>query len=389
VVPQTSWLALILFGFFLGLAVLAKGPAAIILSGGAIFFWALFTKRWRDAFRLVHPAALAAFCLTALPWYILCARRNPDFFRIFIIEHNFKRYLTPEFQHIQPFWFYLPVLLVAFLPWTGALLWTAAVGGAQIAFRKKPSSPSLFLLSWSLFVVLFFTLSRSKLPGYILPALPAICLVMARGCTARAHAHSKSFRLVVLFSALFFFVLLGLLSSMTPHVLQGNEKFGIAISLVLVAVGAANLFLGIFQTSHQESLHRLLAAASFVLPLLLITSLSDKLLPSFFRSDPSGRSLARELQVRNIPSERLMVAWMDRGLHYSLNYYLHKEIGVWNWDHLTEGYVVTGTYLCKRLDRPPFPCRPIPIDYESTGSFLFWVGPFTSADNLPRSGQPH
>src|SRR6266849_3135070 len=88
ILPRTSWLPLLLFGFFLGLAVLAKGPAAIILSGGTIFFRALFTKRWRDAFRLFHPAALVSFCLSALPWYILCARRNPDFFRIFIIEHN-------------------------------------------------------------------------------------------------------------------------------------------------------------------------------------------------------------------------------------------------------------------------------------------------------------
>src|SRR5712691_11275247 len=133
VIPQTPCFALVLFGFFLGLAVLAKGPVGIILSGEAVFFWALVTKRWRDAFRLFHPAALASFCLTALPWYILCARRNPDFFRLFIIEHNFNRYLTPEFQHIQPFWHYLPVLLVAFLPWTGAMVWTAVVGGVRLA----------------------------------------------------------------------------------------------------------------------------------------------------------------------------------------------------------------------------------------------------------------
>src|SRR5256886_11901877 len=117
ILPRTPWLPLLLFGFFLGLAVLAKGPVAIILSAGPIFFWALFRKRWREAFRLFHPAALASFCLTALPWYILCARRNPDFFRIFIIEHNFKRYLTPEFQHIQPFWYYGPIILIAILPW--------------------------------------------------------------------------------------------------------------------------------------------------------------------------------------------------------------------------------------------------------------------------------
>ncbi|HSC45565.1 MAG TPA: phospholipid carrier-dependent glycosyltransferase, partial [Candidatus Acidoferrum sp.] len=75
--PRAPWLALLLFGFFLGLAVLAKGPAGIILIGGAVFFWGLFTKRWRDSLRLLHPAAIVAFCLTALPWYILCARRNP------------------------------------------------------------------------------------------------------------------------------------------------------------------------------------------------------------------------------------------------------------------------------------------------------------------------
>ena len=67
ILPRTPWLALLLFGFFLGLAVLAKGPAAIILCGGAIFFWAIFTRRWRDALRLLHPAAIGPFRLTALP----------------------------------------------------------------------------------------------------------------------------------------------------------------------------------------------------------------------------------------------------------------------------------------------------------------------------------
>jgi 4-amino-4-deoxy-L-arabinose transferase-like glycosyltransferase len=156
IVPRTRWPALFLFGFFLGLAVLAKGPAAIILSGGAIFFWALFTKRWREALRLLHPVALASFCLTALPWYILCARRNPDFLHIFIIEHNFKRYLTPEFQHIQAFWFYAPVLLVAFLPWTAVLLWTGAAGLIRSVKLRKCSDGMSFLLCWVSFCVVFF-----------------------------------------------------------------------------------------------------------------------------------------------------------------------------------------------------------------------------------------
>ena len=175
-------LSLLLFGFFLGLATLAKGPAAIILSGGAVLLWAAFTKRWRDAFRCLHPVAIVSFCATALPWYILCARRNPDFFRVFIIEHNFKRFLTPEFQHIQPFWFYIPILLIAIFPWT-LLLLTDALGRA---FRNRKerqlwiSQSSAFLCFWPFFCFLFFSISRSKLPGYILPAVPPLALLAAR-----------------------------------------------------------------------------------------------------------------------------------------------------------------------------------------------------------------
>src|SRR5438046_2118129 len=171
VIPRTPWIELILFGFFLGLAVLAKGPAAIILTGGAVFFWALITKRWRDAVRLLHPVAIVSFCATALPWYILCARRNPDFFHIFIIEHNFKRYLTPEFQHIQPFWYYVPVLSIALLPWLAVALGTFA-GWALKKFTFSLRHATLYFLGWGLFCLVFFSTSNSKPPGYILPGFP-------------------------------------------------------------------------------------------------------------------------------------------------------------------------------------------------------------------------
>jgi 4-amino-4-deoxy-L-arabinose transferase-like glycosyltransferase len=178
ILPHTPWFALIFFGFFLGLAVLAKGPAAIILCGGAVFFWALFAKRWRDALRLFHPVGLASFCLTALPWYILCARRNPDFFHVFIIEHNFKRYLTPEFQHIQPFWFYGPILFIALIPWMGTSICAVSYIFQQ-KFGMQLNSVSIFFMCWGFFPVLFFSLSKSKLPGYILPAILPFVLVTA------------------------------------------------------------------------------------------------------------------------------------------------------------------------------------------------------------------
>jgi len=133
VIPQPPWLALVLFRFFSWARGPCERPRGHHSRSGSVFFWALFTKRWRDAFRLFHPAALASFFATALPWYVLCARRNPDFFRIFIIEHNFKRYLTPEFQHIQPFWYYVPVLLIALAPW---IPWVISFSTAQACFSQ-------------------------------------------------------------------------------------------------------------------------------------------------------------------------------------------------------------------------------------------------------------
>jgi 4-amino-4-deoxy-L-arabinose transferase-like glycosyltransferase len=388
ILPRTPWLALILFGFFLGLAVLAKGPAAIILSGGAIFIWALFTKRWRDAFRLFHPAALASFCLTALPWYILCARRNPDFFRIFIIEHNFKRYLTPEFQHIQPFWYYVPVLLVAFLPWTGVLLWTAIAGGTQIVHRKEISSPSFFLLCWFLFVVFFFTFSRSKLPGYILPAFPSICLIAARACVTLTSAHRKSFRFSLITAAVFLFLLLALVRMVTPNISFGSEKFGGIAGLIIALMGLANVFLGIFYPSCSGTDLRKLLAASSVVLILLAVSLADGLLSSYFRWDPSGRSLSEEIRRNGIPSQELRARAMSRGLRYSLSFYVHNEVTEWEAEHPREGYLLSGGRYCRWIMGSDLTCEEIPFNLEKTGFFLYRVER-RSADRSSHSGQPH
>jgi len=388
ILPRTPWLALILFGFFLGLAVLAKGPAAVILFGGAILFWALFTKRWRDAFRLLHPAAIAAFCLTALPWYVLCARRNPDFFRIFMIEHNFKRYLTPEFQHIQPFWFYLPVLLVMLLPWTAVMLWAAIEGGSRIAESKRISPGTLFLLSWSGFVVLFFGLSQSKLPGYILPSIAAICLIVTHACVSMASAHLKSFRLVVITAGVILFFLFSLIRVATPHVSQASEKFGVMASLIIALMGAANISFGIFYPSCSGTDLRKLLAASAVVPILLALSLTDGLLSSYFRWDPSGRSLSEEIRRNGIPSQELLVRAMGRGQRYSLSFYLHNEVTEWEADHPRNGYLLSGGKYCRGMIGADLTCEEIPFNLEKTGFFLYRIER-RSPDTLPDRRQPH
>jgi len=388
ILPRAPWLALVLFGFFLGLAVLAKGPAAIILSAGAIFFWALFTKRWRDAFRLFHPAAIASFCLTSLPWYVLCGRRNPDFLRIFIVEHNFKRYLTPEFQHIQPFWFYIPVLLVAFLPWTAAILWTAVEGSARIAKSKKTSPQTLFLLSWSGLVVLFFSLSHSKLPGYVLPSIPAICLIVTRACVAMASAHRQTFRFINITAAFILLLLSALVSVATPHISRANERFGVLAGLTIALMGAANILLGIFHPWRSATDLRKLLATSAIVPILLAVSLTDGLLSSYFRWDPSGRSLSEEIRRNGIPSQELLARVMSRGQRYSLSFYLHKEVTEWEAERPREGYILSGGKYCGGAVGTDITCEEIPFNLEKTGFFLYRIERRSSC-GLRDSRQPH
>jgi 4-amino-4-deoxy-L-arabinose transferase-like glycosyltransferase len=166
-------------GIFLALAVLAKGPAAIVLLAGSVGLWGVFSGQFRRALRVAHPAGVAAFLIVAVPWYALCSARNPNFLRIFIWMHNFKRYTTNQFHHVQPWWFYVPVVVCGLLPWTGMALAAGRDMFETLRSGEWKISPGLYFGCWAGFTFLFFTISQSKLPGYLLPALPAFVIPLA------------------------------------------------------------------------------------------------------------------------------------------------------------------------------------------------------------------
>jgi 4-amino-4-deoxy-L-arabinose transferase-like glycosyltransferase len=340
----TTWLAPVLFGFFLGLAALAKGPAAIILCGGTIFFWALFTKRWRDTFRLLHPVAITAFCVTALPWYILCARRNPDFLRVFIVEHNFKRYLTPEFQHIQPFWFYLPVILVAILPWTPSL--AAALGQIKRDFQTLIlRSPAVFLTAWVIFPSVFFSLSQSKLPGYILPAIPPMTLlcsnatsrlVAANSRFARAVLVSTSFVAMIMFAAAIQYSF-GLRSTFAVRKLAENAPatfIDLGLACLLALIAALVILWGRFRTGMALTV----AALVFFFGSANLTSLDSAL---------SARQLCQTIRKLQRPEDEVFLCSMPRSYTYAFNFYFAKQVREWSeHDPPNGGLLVIGSPAC-------------------------------------------
>jgi hypothetical protein len=212
---------------------------------------------------------------------------------------------------------------------------------------------------------------------------------MTREFTPSVSVSANYFRPALFASALLLGVLFALVRVATPRFSQGNEKFGIAFGLVLAAIGAASLLLGIFFSWPKLSPSLQVAAVSCVLPVLLAVSLSDKLLPSFFLFDPSGRSVARELRLHNIPAEKLAMTPINRGMKYSLNFYMHMEIRNWDENYTTEDYILSRSRSCKRFAPPPFVCEEVPIDYESTGMYLYRVRSISSADRLHESRQPH
>jgi 4-amino-4-deoxy-L-arabinose transferase-like glycosyltransferase len=338
VIPRTPWLALILFGFFLGLAVLAKGPAAIILCGGAVFFWAMFTKRWRDAFRLFHPAAIAAFCLTALPWYILCARRNPDFFRIFIIEHNVKRYLTPEFQHSQPFWYYGPILFVALFPWLGMTL-SAIFYSVRHKLGMNLNSSTIFFLAFSAFPVIFFSISNSKLPGYVLPAIPAFVFLTAYALATALRLEKvpvpAGFAVLAL-TPVALIAAVGL-SIYIPGKPEALHLFAITISLLaLFAISTALVFA--FSGIHRATL------MTGILAWVCFIALTNHIAMPWLDPQVSARAIGRSILRNPEIAGSVKVFRVQRGLQYALNFYLHRELKEWSPSDPEDQYVVSSLY---------------------------------------------
>ena len=251
----------------------------------------------RHTVRLLHPVAIAVFCIVALPWYVLCAVRNPDFLRVFILEHNFKRFLTPEFQHIQPFWYYAGIVLIALLPWTPALLWAIVTGIRSLIRGQRLSAMSCFLLSWSAFCLVFFAISRSKLPGYILPAIPAIGFLLARAITKFGAMRRWSFSITSLLPGIALAVLFLRCSATTIKSSRKPWRTLPPLSSRSWPSAQPTYFLAFFYLFPRRNF----AMIAAVVPVLFVMYIVDDALPFTPISTQSARYLADQIRADEIP----------------------------------------------------------------------------------------
>ncbi len=181
-IPRRRLGAWALVGVACGMAFLTKGFIAWlvpVLVAGPYMLW---QRRLGELLRY-GPVAVLVAVLVAAPWALAVHRQAPDFWNFFFWNEHIRRFAAADAQHSEPFWFYLPVLLLGCLPWIGLL-----VPAFRRAWTEKSDARVAFLLIWLVLPLAFFSLTRGKLPAYILPCFAPLALLFAHTITQQLDA---------------------------------------------------------------------------------------------------------------------------------------------------------------------------------------------------------
>jgi 4-amino-4-deoxy-L-arabinose transferase-like glycosyltransferase len=158
--------------------VLTKGVVAGLIPVAVLCIYSVWSRDFSPWRRLQWLTGVPLFLLLTVPWHALAAYRDRDFLEFFFIHEHLQRYLTPEAQRVEPWWFFLAVLAAGSLPWTLAVIRTLATGWRSRA-PQGTFNPRRFLWLWVVFTCVFFSISDSKLVPYILPCMPALALLLS------------------------------------------------------------------------------------------------------------------------------------------------------------------------------------------------------------------
>jgi 4-amino-4-deoxy-L-arabinose transferase-like glycosyltransferase len=309
---------------FLGFAVLGKGPVALILAIGiVVFFWLLdelggILHRWRIIPGIIITAAVS------VPWFWLAFRQNGyGFIATFFINHNFARFVTNIHHHSQPFYYYVPVLLALIFPWSGWLFLLIAKSPMAALRRWREWNPLMvFLACWFLTPILFFSLSDSKLAGYILPSLPPLALLLGvrlsrwiEGTAEPAGLRTAMTLQLILSTAM---------AIAAPIFFQkdygGRWDIGLILSVAILTPAIFTFIFGLkssckraFQATAMQGVVLLTAVALFAFPVL--------------GSYHSTRDIAYQaLQLRSPGEPIATYQFFHHTLHYYTNYQITDKL---------------------------------------------------------------
>jgi len=290
----------------LALAVLAKGLVPLMLVTPLLYPWGRPARTaWRDNLVWLQPRVVLPFLVVVLPWYVLCTLRNgPAFLKDFFWKHHVERFVSvAALQHGQPFWFYLPIVLAALLPWT-----PLAGLGLRRAFLRDPRR--WFLLCWLLLVLVFFSASVNKLPAYILPLLPAAATLWGLALAEARDAALPLAGCTVLLVA--FAIAAPMLPSAIPSGISHATLPPFRWFWLLPPALAAGVWM--LERHGRRTLAVLAIAAGAAAGTVYLKQAAA---PDLDRTT-SARGLWREIAPR---ADAICIDWLPRSTQYSLDYY--------------------------------------------------------------------
>jgi 4-amino-4-deoxy-L-arabinose transferase-like glycosyltransferase len=317
-------------GFYvcLALATLAKGPVAPFLASAIIVLFATFAKDFGVIRKTLWIPGVLLFIVVAAPWYVAVQLRNPEFFRIFFLEHNLARFGTNRYHHPQPFWFCIPVITLELIPWTvfTAVAAVETVRGwwsERSAVFDSGDALSAFLVLWLAFPLLFFSISQSKLPGYIVPALPAGALLVAEYLRRHIGDEDRTpLWLAILHAAVAaapVIPALMIVYLIAQHRLPWGKgtEIAIAVSLILAA--------GIAITLRSKLGLRMLR---FVTLIPIVVAIGALLKIGAFQANESlsARPVAKELVQMESKAMTVAVFGVRRETEFGLAFYRNQQI---------------------------------------------------------------
>jgi 4-amino-4-deoxy-L-arabinose transferase-like glycosyltransferase len=327
---------LALFYACTALGTLAKGPVAPFLAAGVIGLFALGVRAPRLVLRTLWLPGILVFSVIALPWYVVVEARNPQFFHEFILQHNLARFSSDLYHHREPFWYYLPVTALALAPWIVFVLAGFVESARAWWFESKQSEsePSgdaldhelqfrIFGCFWLVVPVVFFSLSQSKLPGYILPAIPAGAILLADFLHQRSQREAaipKALAVLHAFAAsapMFPALLVGYIIS--QHRIPTGRPMWIALGI------SGALFLAIVLTLVSGVGLRMLRFITLI-PVVLVVAVVVRWGATAIDQTLSARPLAVELAGMEMHPLPVAVCGTTRELEFGLAFYRNQTI---------------------------------------------------------------
>ena len=309
--------------------VMTKGLVALLIPFCTLAIHTLVTGDRRPWSRLELGRGLVLFLLLSAPWFLLVSARNPEFARFFFIHEHFERFLTTEHRRTGAWWYFLPLLALGLLPWTGVFLF-----GLRQNWRSESKTPAFawqrFCLIWCAFILVFFSMSGSKLPSYIPPIFPAAALAM--GATLeRTHARTLA-RFAALIATTTVALWLGALLGW-PRIVHAFADARTPAALLTTLGTWVKLALGIAASGYLLAWiilrrHDVRAKTAGIVTLSLTTMLTMQAVytgSDLFRSTRSAADLVTRLQnVNDPPYDRAAPFFQVRMYDQTLPFYLER-----------------------------------------------------------------